>query len=90
MPTKIIPIHSLPRKERREAAEKFAGLRCIIEVHPYRDNDSEHNHTITGRILGVAVPNTGTVADQLVVKVDDPRKYLQSLSLATVYSIEVL
>lgn len=90
MPTKIIPIHSLPRKERREAAEKFAGLRCTIEVHPYRDHDSQHNHTVVGLIIGVAIPNTGTVADQLVVRLDDSRVYLQSLSLATVYSIEVL
>lgn len=81
------PIYALPAQERREVAEKFTGLPCTIQVRPFRDNDNDHNHTVTGVILGVAVPNTAA-ADQLIVRIN-PRQYLRAISLATIYLIEV-
>lgn len=82
------PIYALPTDDRRRVAREFTGYQCAIEVRPYRDNDNAHNHTIVAMVTGVAIPNVGTIADQLIVKVPGER-YLRSLSLATVYSITI-
>ena len=83
------PIYALPSAQRRQEAEKYAGVRCHVEVHPYRDNDGRHNKTITGLVIGVAIPTTGTVADQLIIRTGT-RDWLQAISLAHVHSIEVV
>ncbi len=80
------PIYALPREERREAAQAFAGDICTIDIRPMRNDDDDLNYTVRGRVIGVATPNAGTVADQLIVQT--PRSLL-ALSLATVRSIEV-
>lgn len=80
------PLYALPAAERRERADAFSGLRCRVHVHPYRN--SEREEVVTGLVLGVAVPNTGTVADQVIVKTGT-RDWLRAISLAQVHSIEV-
>lgn len=82
------PIYALPKDERRRVAREFTGYQCAIEVRPFRDNDNHHNETIVAMVTGVAIPNVGTFADQLIVKVTGER-YLRSLSLATVYRITI-
>lgn len=82
------PIYALPTDDRRRAARQFTGYQCAIEIRPFRDNDNAHNHTVLGVVTGVAIPNVGTFADQLIVRVAG-EKYLRSLSLATVYSITI-
>ena len=82
------PIYALPKDERRRVAREFTGYQCAIEIRPFRDNDNAHNHTVLAMVTGVAIPNVGTFADQLIVKVTGER-YLRSLSLATVYSITI-
>jgi hypothetical protein len=82
------PLYALPREERRAAAEKWNELICDIHIRPFRDNDNVHNYTVTGRIIGVAVPNVGTFADQLIVRRSNGA--LMALSMATVHSIEAV
>lgn len=83
------PIYNLPTAERRSTASGYAGYQCSIAVRPFRDNDNTRNHTVVGMVTGVAIPNVGTFADQLIVKVTGER-YLRSLSLATVHSITIV
>ena len=81
------PIYVLPPSERRERADAFSGLRCTVLIRPYRSAEGEEY--ITGTVIGVAIPNTGTVADQLIVRTSG-RAWLQAISLAQVHSIEVV
>lgn len=86
MPNK--PIYALPKDERRRVAREFTGYQCEIEIRPFRDKDNTQNYTIVGMVTGVAIPNVGTFADQLIVRVSGKRD-LHSLSLATVHSITI-
>lgn len=82
------PIYALPREERKAAAERYSDLTCVVEIRPFRDKDSRQNYSVTGRVIGVAVPNVGTFADQLIVRRDTGG--LMALSLATVHSIKAV
>jgi hypothetical protein len=82
------PIYALPKDDRRRVAREFTGYQCAIEVRPFRDKDNRQNYTIVGMVTGVAIPNVGTFADQLIVKVSGKRD-LHSLSLATIHSITI-
>lgn len=82
------PIYALPREERKAAAETYNDLTCVVEIRPFRDKDNRQNYSVTGRVIGVAVPNVGTFADQLIVRRDTGG--LMALSLATVHSIKAV
>lgn len=80
------PIYKLTRAERRAAAERYSGLRVVVDVRPFRDGDPDTNYTVVGTLLGVAEPNLGNCADLVIVKRGSS---LVALSLATVHSIDL-
>lgn len=89
------PVHRMAPAARRAHAEQFVGMHAIVIIDtlrgtPVPDEDrSPWRYELNGRILSVASPLVGTVADVLVVRhrEADGRLVDYAASMATVESI---
>lgn len=76
--------YSLSSDRRRELADRFVGLRARIVVARMRSKDLTEE--LVGRVVSVAIPNVGTIADVLVLRREG--SWDVAISLATIVSIE--
>lgn len=90
--TTTAPLYRLEAEARRRHAEQFVGLLVAMQVDTLRGagaGDPRHAFTLNGRLLSIATPLVGTVADVAVIRHrhDSGRLIDYAVSLATVVSI---
>lgn len=83
------PLFSRKPAERRAEANAYTGRAVVVTVDPFRDGTNLEE--LAGLVVAVAIPNAGSVADQLIVRpaAGAARTYCHAISLATVRAIEL-